>query len=196
MKIPFSPYSDQWPVDFQDRAKTIRAAVGDLPISIDHIGSTSVVGLGAKPIIDILIGVERETDLNTLIQPMMSCGYTYFKKYEPEMPYRRLFVLLKPLTQLQPPEMIDLDDDYNSGELFAPIVNVHSIVKHTHHWTRHIAFRDFLRSHPEVTERYYQLKLELSNREFAHHLEYNRAKNDFVKAVEHEALEWYQKTLK
>ncbi|MBI3238831.1 MAG: GrpB family protein [Flavobacteriia bacterium] len=193
MKIPFSPYSDQWPVDFQDRAKTIRAAIGDLPISIDHIGSTSVVGLGAKPIIDILIGVDKETELDLLTQPMIGCGYTYFKKYEPEMPYRRLFVLLKPLTQLQPPEMIDLDDDYNSGELFAPIVNVHSIVKHTHHWTRHIAFRDFLRSHPEVTERYYQLKLELSNREFAHHLEYNRAKNDFVKAVEHEALEWYQK---
>jgi GrpB-like predicted nucleotidyltransferase (UPF0157 family) len=192
MKIPFSPYSDQWPVDFQNRAKTIRVAVGDLPISIDHIGSTSVVGLGAKPIIDLLIGVDTEIDLNTLIQPMIGCDYTYFKKYEPEMPYRRLFVLLKPLTQLQPPEMIDLDDDYNSGELFAPIVNVHSIVKHTHHWTRHIAFRDFLRSHPEVTERYYRLKLELSQQEFTHHLEYNRAKNDFVKTVEQEALVWFQ----
>ena len=196
MKIPFSQYSDQWPVDFQYRAKTIRAAVGDLPISIDHIGSTSVVGLGAKPIIDILIGVEREADLNTLIQPMIGCGYTYFKKYEQEMSYRRLFVLLQPLTALPIPNVIDLNDDYNSGELFAPIVNVHTIVKHTHHWTRHIAFRDFLRTHPEATERYYRLKLELSQQEFAHHLEYNRAKNDFVKGVEHEALEWYQKALK
>jgi GrpB-like predicted nucleotidyltransferase (UPF0157 family) len=193
MKIPFSPYSDQWPVDFQDRAETIRLALGDLPVSIDHIGSTSVVGLGAKPIIDILIGVEKETELDLLIQPMIGCGYTYFKKYEPEMPYRRLFVLLEPLTGLQAPEMIDVNEDYNSGELFAPIVNVHAIVKHTYHWTRHIAFRDFLRAHPEVTESYYRLKLELSLQEFAHHLEYNRAKNDFVKTVEQEALEWFQK---
>ncbi|MES2556245.1 MAG: GrpB family protein [Bacteroidota bacterium] len=191
MKIPFSIYSDQWPIDFQDRAATIRQAVGNLPITIDHIGSTSVVGLGAKPIIDILIGVEKEEDLDQLIRPMMVYGYTYFKKYELEMPYRRLFVLLKPLTELQQPTIIDLDDDYNSGELFTPLVNVHAIVKDTHHWKRHMAFRDFLRTHPDVTERYHQLKLQLSQQEFVHHLEYNRAKNDFVKEVEKEALEWF-----
>ncbi len=192
MKIPFSPYSDQWPLDFQDRAESIRQAVGNLPITIDHIGSTSVIGLGAKPIIDILIGVEEEKDLDELIRPMMVFGYTYFKKYEQEMPYRRLFVLLKPLTEQQPPTIIDSDDDYNSGELFAPIVNVHAIVKDTHHWTRHIAFRDFLRTHPEVTKRYYELKQQLSQQEFEHHLEYNQAKNDFVKEVEKEALAWYE----
>jgi GrpB-like predicted nucleotidyltransferase (UPF0157 family) len=192
MKIPFSPYSDQWPLDFQERAETIRQAVGNLPITIDHIGSTSVVGLGAKPIIDMLIGVEEEKDLDELIRPMMVFGYTYFKKYEQEMPYRRLFVLLKPLTEQQPPTIIDSDDDYNSGELFAPIVNVHAIVKDTHHWTRHIAFRDFLRAHPEVTKRYYELKQQLAQLEFEHHLEYNQAKNDFVKEVEKEALAWYE----
>lgn len=191
MKIPFSPYSNQWPLDFEDRAETIRGAVGNLPVTIDHIGSTSVVGLGAKPIIDILIGVEKEKDLDELIRPMMVFGYTYFKKYELEMPYRRLFVLLKPLTELQPPTIIDLDDDYNSGELFAPLVNVHAIVRNTHHWTRHIAFRDFLRAHPAITERYHQLKLQLSQQEFEHHLEYNKAKNDFVKEMEGEALAWY-----
>ena len=192
MKIPFSPYSDQWPLDFQERAETIRQAVGNLPITIDHIGSTSVVGLGAKPIIDMLIGVEEEKDLDELIRPMMVFGYTYFKKYEQEMPYRRLFVLLKPLTEQQPPTIIDSDDDYNSGKLFAPIVNVHAIVKDTHHWTRHIAFRDFLRAHPEVTKRYYELKQQLAQQEFEYHLEYNQAKNDFVKEVEKEALAWYE----
>ena len=191
MKIPFSNYSNQWPLDFQDRAETIRQAVGNLPMTIDHIGSTSVPGLGAKPIIDILIGVEEEKDLDELIRPMMVFGYTYFKKYEQEMPYRRLFVLLKPLTEQQPPTIIDSDDDYNSGELFAPMVNVHAIVKDTHHWTRHIAFRDFLRTHPEVTKRYHELKQQLAQQEFEHHLEYNRAKNDFVKEVEKEALAWY-----
>ncbi|ASS50064.1 MAG: hypothetical protein A3D31_10860 [Candidatus Fluviicola riflensis] len=192
MKIPFSLYSTKWPLDFQERAETIRQAVGNLPITIDHIGSTSVVGLGAKPIIDILIGVEKEEDLDQLIRPMMVYGYTYFKKYEQEMPYRRLFVLLKPLTELQPPTIIDLDDDYNSGELFTPVVNVHAIVKDTHHWTRHIAFRDFLREHPDVTKRYHQLKEQLSQQEFAHHLEYNNAKNNFVKELEQEALIWFE----
>lgn len=191
MKIPFSSYSDQWPINFQDRAAAIRQAIGDLPVTIDHIGSTSVVGLGAKPIIDILIGVEKEKDLDALIRPMMVPGYTYFKKYELEMPYRRLFVLLKPLTKLASPKTIDLNDEYNSGELFAPLVNVHAIVKNTHHWTRHIAFRDFLRTHPEVTKRYHELKQQLVQQEFEHHLEYNRAKNDFVKEVEKEALVWY-----
>ncbi|HLP56761.1 MAG TPA: GrpB family protein [Fluviicola sp.] len=192
MKIPFSPYSDQWPLSFGERAADIRQAVGNLPITIDHIGSTAVPGLGAKPIIDILVGVEKEEDLDQLIRPMMAWGYTYFKKYEQQMPYRRLFVLLDPLTELPAPTIIDLDDDYSSGELFYPLVNVHCIVKDTHHWIRHIAFRDFLRVHPEVKNRYHQLKEELSQREFAHHLEYNDAKNDFVKEVEQNALEWYR----
>lgn len=191
MKIPFSPYSDQWPLQFKELEQTIRGALGDLSVSIDHIGSTSIIGLGAKPIIDILIGVERENDLDQLVRPMTSIGYTYFRKYELEMPYRRLFVLLKPLTELALPTIIDVNDDYNSGELFAPLVNVHAIVKNTHHWARHIAFRDFLLTHPEVTERYHQLKQQLSQQEFEHHLEYNQAKNDFVKEVEKEALVWY-----
>jgi GrpB-like predicted nucleotidyltransferase (UPF0157 family) len=48
-----------------------------------------------------------------------------------------------------------------------------------------------LRTHPEVTERYHQLKQQLSQQEFAHHLEYNQAKNDFVKEAEQEALVCY-----
>ena len=192
MKILFEEYNAKWPSDFLDQQRAIIKALGNLYLTVDHIGSTSIVGLGAKPVIDILVGLKDESFLDKVIHPMTLCGYTYFKKYEPDMPYRRLFVKLKPLTNLPLPKIIDINEEYLSGKDFISLTQIHIIVKDTHHWTRHIAFRDFLRTHPEIRDKYYKLKYSLSQQEFTHHLEYNTAKNDFVKETEQLALKWFQ----
>lgn len=192
MKIQFEEYTSKWVEDYRNEERALIKILDGLFASIDHIGSTSVPGLGAKPIIDMLIGLKNETYLDRVIAPMMNSGYTYFKKYEPDMPYRRLFVKLKPVADLSSPEIIDVHDEYNTGEFFLPLVNIHVVVKDTHHWTRHIAFRDFLRTHPETRDRYYELKRSLSQQEFGHHLEYNAGKNSFVKETELLALTWFQ----
>ncbi|HTF04626.1 MAG TPA: GrpB family protein [Bacteroidia bacterium] len=192
MKIQFEEYTSTWVEDYRNEERALIKTLDGLFVSMDHIGSTSVPGLGAKPIIDILVGLKDETYLDRVIAPMMNSGYTYFKKYETDMPYRRLFVKLKPITDTPSPEIIDVDDEYNTGEFFVPLVNIHVVVKDTHHWTRHIAFRNFLRTHPDVKNKYYELKRSLSQQEFSHHLEYNEAKNSFVKENEQLALTWFQ----
>jgi GrpB-like predicted nucleotidyltransferase (UPF0157 family) len=150
-----------------------------------------VVGLCAKPTIDILVGLQTEEQLDATISPMISQGYTYFRKYEPAMPYRRLFSSLKPLTDKVPPQVIDFNDDFVRGQEFIVSTNVHIVVIDTSHWHRYLAFRDFLRAHVELRDEYGRLKKAVSKREFKDTNDYNDAKAEFIKKIERQALEWY-----
>jgi GrpB-like predicted nucleotidyltransferase (UPF0157 family) len=191
MKIIIEDYTPKWVDDFVTERDRLEQALDGIPATIEHIGSTSVPGLGAKPIIDILIGLHSEHDLDKVIAPMQQSGYTYFRKYEPMMPYRRLFIKLEPLPQKMPPAIVDIGEELVTGKDFKAKANIHILVKDTPHWDRHIAFRDFLRAHPDTKDAYDALKKELSLREFKDTLEYNQAKDAFVKEVEQQALNWY-----
>ncbi|MGV2482374.1 UNVERIFIED_CONTAM: GrpB family protein, partial [Salmonella enterica subsp. enterica serovar Weltevreden] len=70
----------------------LEGLIGFLNPQIEHIGSTSVEGLSAKPIIDILIGLPDENDLNKTVEPLTGQGFIYYEKYNQDMPYRRFFV--------------------------------------------------------------------------------------------------------
>jgi len=191
MKIIIEEYTPKWVDDFVTEKNKLEQALEGIGATIEHIGSTSVPGLGAKPIIDILIGLRVEDDLDKVIVPMQQSGYTYFKKYEPMMPYRRLFIKLEPLPDKMPPAIVDIGEELVTGKDFRAMVNIHVLVEGTPHWDRHIAFRDFLRAHPDTRDAYDALKKELSLREFRDTLEYNQAKDTFVKEVEQQALKWY-----
>lgn len=191
MKIIIETYTEQWVNDFGEEKDKLAATLKGRHAVIEHIGSTSVPGLGAKPIIDILIGLPAEDDLDKVVVPMQQSGYTYFRKYEPMMPYRRFFVNLEPLPQKMPPAIVDIGEEFVTGKDFRAMANIHILVKGTLHWDRHIAFRDFLRAHPDTRDAYYALKKELSLMEFRDTLEYNQAKDAFVKEVEARALNWY-----
>lgn len=191
MKIIIETYTEQWVNDFGEEKDKLAATLKGRHAVIEHIGSTSVPGLGAKPIIDILIGLPAEDDLDKVVVPMQQSGYTYFRKYEPMMPYRRFFVKLEPSPQKMPPAIVDIGEEYVTGKDFRAMANIHILVKGTLHWDRHIAFRDFLRAHPDTRDAYYALKKELSLMEFRDTLEYNQAKDAFVKEVEARALNWY-----
>jgi len=191
MKIIIEDYTPKWVDDFVTERDRLEQALDGIQATIAHIGSTSVPGLGAKPIIDILIGLPAEDDLDKVIVPMQQSGYTYFKKYEPMMPYRRLFIKLEPLPQKMPPAMVDIGEEFVTGKDFRAMANIHVLVKDTPHWDRHIAFRDFLQGHSDTRDAYDALKKELSLREFKDTLEYNQAKDAFVKEVEQQALKWY-----
>lgn len=194
MKVKIEVYQDAWKDYFLKEQQILSNTLADLALSIDHIGSTAVEGLGAKSTIDILIGIGSETDLDKSIAPMIHAGYTYFKIYEPRMPYRRLFSRLMPLTDQKPPGIIDVNDVYRSGVDYKSEANIHIIVKDTHHWTRHIAFRDYLRTHPSKRDEYFELKNNLSHREYAHQGEYSDAKDSFIKETEKLALIWFHDT--
>lgn len=193
MKITIEPYQPAWVDKFQQERAIIEAALAHLSPVVEHIGSTSVPGLGAKPIIDILVGVDQEARLDQTIQPMMAAGYTYFRKHEPAMPYRRYYVRLISSQGQEPPAKVDIGEGLVIGQDFKSVTHIHLLVKDTLHWTRHIAFRDYLRTHPAIAAQYEALKRAISLRDFKDGIVYNEAKDHFVKKVEAEALEWYKR---
>jgi GrpB-like predicted nucleotidyltransferase (UPF0157 family) len=192
MKTLISPYNPQWPLVFADEKQKLSGILKELEPSIEHIGSTAIPGLGAKPIIDILIGVKNESELEKTLIPMQQSGYTYFRIFEPLMPYRRYFVKLKALAGKPIPELIDKDDDFFRGKDFDSLAHIHIIQKDTIHWKRHIAFRNYLKAHKSERNDYHKLKLELSNKTLKEEIDYNDAKSSFINQKEALALEWFR----
>ena len=191
MKILIEEYQSGWVNDFLKEKDIIGSTLISFSPAIEHIGSTSVPGLCAKPTIDILVGLQEASLLDQTISPMIQQGYTYFKKYEPAMPYRRLFSKLKSLTDKAAPEIIDVNDEFVRGQEFIAKTNIHIVVKDTLHWKRHLAFRGYLRTHAEVRDEYYRKKKALSKQEFIDTNEYNAAKDRFIKETQSQALAWY-----
>jgi GrpB-like predicted nucleotidyltransferase (UPF0157 family) len=192
MKIIIEAYQPAWVQQFQQEKATIQTALAQLSPQVEHIGSTSVPGLGAKPIIDILVGIQQEDQLDQTIPPMMAAGYTYFRKHEPGMPYRRFYVRLLDAQGQKPPAMVDIGEGLVIGQDFKSVTHIHLLVKDTIHWTRHIAFRDYLRTHPDVAAQYDALKRKKSQQDFKDGIAYNEAKDEFVKKVEADAVKWYR----
>ncbi|NBB81086.1 MAG: GrpB family protein, partial [Verrucomicrobia bacterium] len=75
MKIEVTPYRSRWASDFEIEKNAIRGAVGNVAVGVHHIGSTAVVGLAAKPIIDIMLEVGDLTELDACAGNIESLGY-------------------------------------------------------------------------------------------------------------------------
>ncbi|MDN5286292.1 MAG: hypothetical protein JWR38_2566 [Mucilaginibacter sp.] len=195
MKITITDHQGNWATLFAEEKKKISHILGFLDPAIVHIGSTSVPGLCAKPIIDIQVGLKSADDLDKTIVPMQQ-QYTYIKLYEPDWPERRYYCLYKNENDKSLPTIIDVDDVSPSKQGLISLVHIHVFVKDTDDWIRHIAFRDYLASHSDVRDTYCQLKRELAKQEFENMISYNDAKNDFVKDVQQKAIIWYGALLK
>ena len=89
MKIEIVHYSTDWPVMYEENKDQFYSSFGEKIAGIEHIGSTSVPGLAAKPIIDILLGVYKLTDAEEIIPNMEQLGYEDVFKYEDIMHERR-----------------------------------------------------------------------------------------------------------
>jgi GrpB-like predicted nucleotidyltransferase (UPF0157 family) len=193
VKIIIEPYTPDWTQQFACESTNILAALQRFEPLIQHIGSTAVVGLPAKPIIDILLGLASLEELNKIIPVMQSLGYSYVSKYEDSMPNRRYFVKYSHSKQLPYIPIIDktTPDMWQAGYL--PMFHVHSVVINSEFWERHIAFREYLRHHPKERDCYGIFKQELATQEWENGLQYSTAKHDFIQAMERTALEWYRK---
>jgi len=155
-------YRVQWVDLFEaerDRLATVFRAVD---VHIEHIGSTSIPGLAAKPIIDICVGLDDLRHAEDRIGLLESQGYQYVPEYEVVIPDRRYFrrPAERPRTH-----------------------HVHCCVKGDSIWTRHLLFRDYLKLHPEVAGEYGRLKRELAERHRDDRPAYTEAKDPFVTRV-------------
>jgi len=133
MAITVVPYSPEWPVQFARVADQLGRALRDVPIvSIEHVGSTSVPGLAAKPIIDIDVIVERE-HVGAAIAALVAAGYTHRGD-------------------------LGVADRESMAEPDEPRRNVYVCVEGTLHVRNHLAVRDILRRRADLRDRYGAVK--------------------------------------
>ncbi len=163
MKVFLSDYNPEWVNLFQKEKKLISDKLGDKIVTVEHIGSTSVPGLGAKPIVDILLGVRKISDADEFIPKMLELGYEYRNNFENVMPYRRYFT--KP-----------------------GYYHVHTVEVTSEFWRRHLLFRDYMRAHDEIRDAYYKTKKELAEREWNDTNDYALAKTEFIEKAQVDAL--------
>jgi GrpB-like predicted nucleotidyltransferase (UPF0157 family) len=164
--IVIVPYDPAWPEMFSAEREVLSRALSRDAV-VEHIGSTAVPGLAAKPIIDIMIGVTDLALVEERIADLEALSYEYVPEYEAELPERRYF--RKPARHPRSHHL-------------------HAVVLGSEFWTRHLAFRDFLRAHPAVASEYAELKLALSSRHRRARSAYTEAKTPFIEAVLRRAL--------
>jgi len=163
MKIIIEKYNPNWKTEFEYESQLLMDTIKEADAKIEHIGSTSVNGLGAKPIIDIMIGLADFNTANSHISTIESLRYKYVSQYENVMPYRRFFT-----------------KELNGKRTH----HIHMVELNTEFWERHLKFRNHLRTHSEDREKYLELKLDLAKREWADGNEYADAKSEFIKGIE------------
>jgi GrpB-like predicted nucleotidyltransferase (UPF0157 family) len=192
MKINIDPYNPNWAYLFIELKNEILESLHFLNPTIEHIGSTSIIDLSSKPIIDILVGIPSLEQLNETIQPLIDLKYIYFEKFNSSMPNRRFYVKLKNKTNFYNAPEVFTKNDIIPNELNEhKLAHVHIFENNSLDYKRHIAFRDYLKKHSVEKEKYQQLKLDLSSKFWKDGSEYNSAKNDFIKNLEQKAIQWY-----
>ncbi len=130
---------------------------------VEHIGSTSVPDLAAKPIIDIMVGLTDFTQADGLVLHVQSLGYEYCSQFEVDMPFRRFF------------------RKENAG---VRTHQIHMVALNSEFWNRHLSFRDYLKAHPNVAAEYAMLKRKLAEQEWKDVNDYAAAKTEFIQSIE------------
>jgi len=156
--IVLADYDLQWPVLFEREATRVRAALGDRVRLLEHVGSTSVPGLPAKPIVDIVLAIDDSADEDAYVPPMEASGYVV-RIREPDWHEHRLF------------KGPDTD------------INLHTFSVGSSEIERMLAFRDWLRRHDDERDLYLRTKRELAARHWVYVQDYADAKGEVVEAI-------------
>jgi GrpB-like predicted nucleotidyltransferase (UPF0157 family) len=161
--IDLEPYNPEWPRIYAKLEEQIREALGTKVLMIEHVGSTSVPGLSAKPVIDVVLAVSDSADEASYVPPLERTGYV-LRIREPDWFEHRL---LKP-----------------------PVVdgNVHVFSQACEEIGRMLAFRDRLRTNDDDRKLYERTKQELAARIWKYMQNYADAKSDVVREILERAL--------
>ncbi len=166
--IILNPYNSNWKSLFEIECQSL-LSLGEAWIKkIEHIGSTAIEGIYAKPIIDIMIGVNQLYDADReLILPIQSLNYEYISIYEEMFPLRRFF--------------------QKHGNDGVRTHHIHLVEINSDFWVKHLLFRDYLRANPVIAHQYEELKLTLAPK-FNDGNQYAAAKTEFINHIITDAL--------
>lgn len=164
--VQLQPYDPGWAEEFTIEKAALKAAFGNKLVAIEHIGSTSVPGLAAKPVIDMVAAVDSFDNFTDFIAPLQAMGYEYMpermftdRKFFPKGPHSSRTHHLNLVLRNDPEQ-----------------------------WVKPIAFRDYLRSHEQDRNEYASLKLAFAAAHAHDRAAYTKAKNSFIQAIFRKAL--------
>ena len=158
------PYTPEWPQLYLAEEARLVGCIGEYVLDIQHIGSTSIPGMIAKPILDVAIAVYDFEEATRCIQPIERLGYHYRGEYG--ISRRHYFTKGNPRTH-----------------------HLHMLERHSENWANTISFRDHLRQNPSLAEEYAALKQRLSEQFPTDRLAYQDGKAAFIHHVLHAANE-------
>ncbi len=158
--VIIADYDPQWPVRYEEERERIVAAIGNYIDDIQHIGSTAVPGLAAKPIIDILVIVPSLEQVEQSVRPLEKLEYEYMG--DSGIPGRHIFIKRQQGMRAY-----------------------HLLMSQADHYTaaQAMVFRDFLRLHPRDTQDYGELKKVLAEQYGADREGYTNGKTTFIEAM-------------
>lgn len=168
MLVEVVPYQSSWPMQFEEEKVKIATILGDNLVACYHIGSTSVEGLSAKPIIDIMPVVHDISIVDLEIASFHQIGYESLGEYG--ITGRRFF--------------------RKGGEKRTHHIHIFEATN-SKDINRHLAVRDYLREHPKVSQEYAKLKMALAQKFITDIDGYCDGKDAFMKQMEQDALEWW-----
>ncbi len=164
------PYDPEWPGLFEQERCRITSAIGHIVAGVHHVGSTSIPGMPAKPILDIAVLLYNFEDGERCISPMEKIGYLHVGLLD-DIPGDRFFGKV-----------------HTSQESCSDSEEI--VTHHIHMYTldsplmqNHFAFRDYLLAHPEEIARYARLKFTLADKHPNDRASYSAAKNSFITEV-------------
>ncbi len=164
VEIVLVGFDPKWAEKFKEEKEAIMERIGKFVLSIDHIGSTAIPNIVAKPVIDILIGIKSLDQSDEIITAMQNVGYEYLESIESHFPERRLFV--KPPTNKE-------------KRLF----NVHIWEHQSKGWEEMLSFRDYLLAHPETAKEYEYVKKHMAKRFPNNEVAYSIGKEGFMQVI-------------
>lgn len=164
----------EWKKTARAEISRLRDALGPLLVTAHHIGSTSIPGIKAKPIIDLIpvvTSIERLDDVKASLEAL---GYDYLGEFG--LPGRRYCRRKDPATGKR-------------------AFQLHCYAQGFPEIARHLAFRDYLLAHDDIAKDYEAEKIRAAALHPDNTLDYNAAKNDWIKKTEQDALAWWEKKL-
>ncbi|MBP2330196.1 GrpB-like predicted nucleotidyltransferase (UPF0157 family) [Kibdelosporangium banguiense] len=169
VKVVVAEYDPRWPAWFEEEHDKIRAALGPAVVGIEHVGSTSVPGLAAKPVIDIALAVPDSSTEDAFVPALKAVGFRFHIR-EAEHHEHRVFY-----------RRVEFGHDRN--------VNLHVYTAGCVEFDRYLVFRDWLRANDSDRLLYEKTKLELAKRDWAYVQDYADAKTGVIQQIRDRAGE-------
>lgn len=161
-RVTLVRYDASWPLLFSAEVERLQQCLPDTFLDIQHVGSTAVIGMSAKPIVDLLVGVDSMMTAATVAESLSPLGYLFAPGAEAHLPNRRWLMR------------------HQGGRRTH---HLHLVVHEGEEWHRMLGFRDLLRCDGRIAIQYAQLKGMLAYRHADDREAYTAAKSEFIEAA-------------